>query len=134
MKSFNSTLLNEPHTVSTKAGKPCKVYTPYFKNVKDRPVEPPVEPRLDALNFPKIYPNSESLEAIGLMPKKNWHRGFVEHWEPTEAAALEQLDRFLQERVIVYDSKRDFPEVDELRASLLIFILVRSDRGRLFMN
>ena len=46
------------------------------------------------------------------MPKKDWHRGFVEHWEPTEAAALEQLDRFLQERVIVYDSKRDFPEVD----------------------
>ena len=112
VKSFNSTLLNEPHTVSTKAGKPCKVYTPYFKNVKDRPVEPPVEPRLDALNFPKSYPKSESLEAIDLMPKKDWHRGFVEHWEPTEAAALEQLDRFLQERVIVYDSKRDFPEVD----------------------
>ena len=60
-----------------------QVYT-LFKNVKDRPVEPPVEPRLDALNFPKIYPNSESLEAIGLMPKKIGI-AVVEHWEPTEA-------------------------------------------------
>ena len=31
IKSFNSTLLNEPHTVASGSGAPYKVYTPYWK-------------------------------------------------------------------------------------------------------
>ncbi len=110
VKSFNSALLNEPHTVSTKAGKPCRVYTPYFKNVKERPVERPAEPSLEALCFPENIPESESLDSMDLMPKKDWHRGFVDHWKPTESAAFEHLDRFLEDRVSAYSERRDFPE------------------------
>lgn len=109
VRSFNSALLNEPHTVSTKAGKPCKVYTPYFNNVKDRPVEPPVEPRLDALRFPESLPQGEPLDTLGLMPERDWYLGFAGHWEPTEAAARERLAEFLKQPVTAYDDRRDFP-------------------------
>jgi deoxyribodipyrimidine photo-lyase len=110
VKSFNSALLNEPHTVSTKAGKPCKVYTPYFKNVQDRVVEAPVDTPLDRLSFPDSFPDSEPLDALGLIPKKDWHKEFSEYWEPTEAAAHKRLDHFLEKRVTAYDQQRDYPE------------------------
>ena len=35
VESFNSSLLNEPHTAATGGGNPYKVYTPYWKKVKD---------------------------------------------------------------------------------------------------
>ncbi|MGC6455466.1 MAG: cryptochrome/photolyase family protein [Coraliomargaritaceae bacterium] len=112
VKSFNSSLLNEPHTVSTKAGKPCKVYTPYFKNVKERPVEPPVEPSLDSICFMEKLPQSESLESLDLMPDKDWHLEFSKYWQPTEAAAHERLELFLSNRVLGYNEQRDIPSVE----------------------
>ena len=33
LETFNSALLNEPHTVANKSGKPFRVYTPYFKSI-----------------------------------------------------------------------------------------------------
>ena len=73
-------------------------------------MERPAEPSLEALCFPENIPESESLDSMDLMPKKDWHRGFVDHWKPTESAAFEHLDRFLEDRVSAYSERRDFPE------------------------
>ncbi|MEM1223673.1 MAG: deoxyribodipyrimidine photo-lyase [Verrucomicrobiota bacterium] len=108
--SFNSRLINEPHTVSTKTGQPYKVYTPYFNAVKSRPVEAPVEPDLDAILFPKNLPLSDSLESWGLMPSIKWYDGLAAHWEPTEAAAQKRLDDFLKKGAENYDTDRDRPD------------------------
>ncbi len=50
VESFNSTLLNEPHTVSTGDGKPYKVYTPYWNKVKSRNISEPVEPQIPLIS------------------------------------------------------------------------------------
>ena len=68
VESFNSSLLNEPHTVSTSSGKPYKVYTPYWRKVKDREIETPANPHFVSIKFPKEYPLSLELDDLNLIP------------------------------------------------------------------
>lgn len=112
VQSFNSALLNEPHTAATGTGKPYKVYTPYWKKVKDRRLEPVAEPDLEALQFPDGYPQTVALDSLGLLPAKQWYRKFYPHWEVSEAAAQKRLDAFLDEPVEDYNEARDIPGVD----------------------
>jgi deoxyribodipyrimidine photo-lyase len=112
VESFNSTLLNEPHTVSTGGGKPYKVYTPYWKRVKDRAVEPPVNLSVTGLRFPADWPTSLALDDLALLPTVNWDKKFHSYWEVSEAAAHARLERFLAEAVDGYATDRDIPGVD----------------------
>lgn len=111
VKSFNSSLLNEPHTVSTGTGLPYKVYTPYWKKVKDRKVEAPVETNLSKVKFQKGNSFGDRLEDLKLLPKHPWHKKLESHWEVSEEAALQQLDAFLADPVEDYDSARDLPRL-----------------------
>jgi len=112
VESFNSSLLNEPHTASTGEGKPYKVYTPYWKKVKDREWTPLAEPVLTALRFPRTFPSSESLDAWKLLPKIPWDAAFYEHWDVSEAGAMTRLDSFLESSVNEYAMARDRPDFD----------------------
>ncbi|MFP4068597.1 MAG: cryptochrome/photolyase family protein [Opitutales bacterium] len=109
--SFNGSLLDEPHTVATGSGQPYKVYTPYWKKVKDRKVDSPVEANPRELLFPDHYPQSAALDSLGLLPEKQWQRKFHSHWEVGEAAARERLDEFLDGRVDAYGTDRDRPDL-----------------------
>ena len=108
-ESYNTALLNEPHTVSTGGGKPYKVYTPYWRNVKDRALPEVVEPDFGRLQFPDSYPQTVALEKLGLLPKKGWHQKFYDYWEVSEAAAQKRLDDFLKDTVQDYNEARDIP-------------------------
>ncbi|WP_269525782.1 cryptochrome/photolyase family protein [Coraliomargarita parva] len=112
VKRFNSSLLVEPHTVSTKEGRPYKVYTPFWKSVKDRKPEPPVEPALEALHFPEQWPQTVALDRFELLPKVRWYRSFEPHWEVSDAAAMRRLTRFLGTTVAQYSEDRDRPDHD----------------------
>ncbi len=92
VESFNSSLLNEPHTAATGGGNPYKVYTPYWKKVKDRMIEPIAESNIDSLKFADPSPETLALKSLGLLPEKQWHHKFVQHWEVSEAAAQERLE------------------------------------------
>lgn len=94
VKSFNSSLLNEPHTVSSGSGKPYKVYTPYWRNVKDRDIEPVVNPDFASIRFPKEYPPSLELDDLNLIPSQNWLQKFKPCWEVSEKAAQKHLQAF----------------------------------------
>ncbi|MFO8027214.1 MAG: deoxyribodipyrimidine photo-lyase [Opitutales bacterium] len=109
VKSFNSSLLNEPHTVSTGTGQPYKVYTPYWKKVKDRRLEPPVEVDLQAVGFYGDEALGCQLDELQLLPEHSWHDKLEAHWEVSEAAAMRQLEGFLDAPVEEYDSARDLP-------------------------
>ncbi len=109
VESFNSSLLNEPHTVSTDTGNPYKVYTPYWKKVKDRAIEPVASPDLAALRFPDGFPSSAALDSLNLLPKNDWHQKFESYWEVSEAAAQKRLDDFLDQPVEDYHEARDLP-------------------------
>lgn len=110
VKSFNSSLLNEPHTVSTGTDKPYKVYTPYWRKVKERSLEPPVEVDLKAAKFHKSKSLGCKLNDFDLLPKHHWHKKLESHWKVSEDAAMKQLDGFLADPVEDYDMARDLPE------------------------
>jgi len=112
VESFNSSLLNEPHTAATGGGNPYKVYTPYWKKVKDRMIEPIAESNIDSLKFADPYPETLALKSLGLLPEKQWHHKFFQHWEVSEAAAQERLEKFLNQPVEGYNQARDIPSED----------------------
>lgn len=112
VESFNSSLLNEPHTVATGSGQPYKVYTPYWKMVKERSIQEPVECDLKKAKSPGSWPESDALDHLELMPKNDWHSKMEPLWNISEAGARLRLERFLQKKVADYDSDRDHPAID----------------------
>ena len=112
VESFNSSLLNEPHTVSTGSDKPYKVYTPYWKKVKDRKIQEPVKPDLNTANFASTRGLGQSLSSLNLLPKERWYKKFETIWDASESAAMARLDKFLADPVMSYDTGRDIPDIE----------------------
>lgn len=112
VQSFNSCLLNEPHTVAAGGGQPYKVYTPYWKKVSVREVEAAVEPALSQFKGPVEWPKSDALEDLCLMPKIAWDSGLVELWDVSEAGAQSRLAKFVQGPIDNYHVDRDRPDFE----------------------
>ncbi|TVP78774.1 MAG: deoxyribodipyrimidine photo-lyase [Puniceicoccaceae bacterium] len=109
VRSFQNELLVEPHTVSTGQGKPYKVYTPFWKAIKDRPLPAIETPALDKLRFPSEWPRSEAVEDCALLPELDWPEKLATEWQVGEDAAQQRLDRFLDGVVNGYNEARDIP-------------------------
>ncbi len=109
VESFNSRLLHEPHTVSTGSGQPYKVYTPYWRNVKERPLEEPVVFEAGEARFYGKDGFGTTLPELGILPRHPWHEKLGTHWEVSEGAAQKQLEDFLGGAVGHYDTARDLP-------------------------
>lgn len=110
-RSFNGALLVEPWAVTNGSGDPYRVFTPFWKNVRQAldDVRPLPAPRA----LPPV-PDVESLDvdALGLSPhprEGDWHLGFWRHWTPGEAGAAKQLDTFVRRAVQGYKEQRNFP-------------------------
>jgi deoxyribodipyrimidine photo-lyase len=108
-RSFNATLLFEPHTVQNREGLPFRVFTPFWRHCQARPVEEPAGSAPARWPAPEQWPDSEPLEALALRPTRNWADGFSAVWTPGENGARAQLRRFLREGVADYDQARDRP-------------------------
>ena len=109
--SYNGALLHEPWTVRTKAGGPFQVFTPFWRHCTalEDPPEPTAAP--SQIPAPSRWPESTSLDAMQLLPRVNWTQGMQEAWTPGCAAAHELLDRFLEESLDDYGTRRDQPSV-----------------------
>ena len=112
IKSFNSTLLNEPHTVASGSGAPYKVYTPYWKKVHHRAIDPPVAVDLQHLKPSLAAVHSVDIEELGLLPRIGWDHGIAACWQLSEAAAHKRLDAFLAGPILDYASQRDRPDFE----------------------
>ena len=106
--SGNSALLREPWQVSTQAGSPYKVYTPYAKAcaaMEDaEPLlcsSPPVPPG--------SWPETVNLADLDLLPNSPWDKAFPGFWKATRERGLGRLETFLNKAVSRYDEQRDFP-------------------------
>lgn len=108
-RSFNASLLNEPWTVSTGAGGPFKVFTPYWRAARAHVGQVDIAPAPKALKAPKAWPDGEDLDSWRLHPTApDWSMGFGQ-WTPGEAGAKTRLEQFLAERVEGYAQRRDLP-------------------------
>lgn len=108
-KSFNGSLLFEPHTVLKEDGTPYKVFTPFYKKGCLGRAPSPREP-LDAPRTPNIFHyDGGTLDELNLMPDIPWYKNMQEEWQPGESGAQHCLQAFLENGLNGYKDGRNFP-------------------------
>ncbi|MEM5517570.1 deoxyribodipyrimidine photo-lyase [Henriciella sp. AS95] len=109
-QSFNTMLLTEPWTIKTGAGGYYKVFTPYWRAMKDCYEAPDALPAPGSLSGQGI--ESDRIEDWGLHPSSpDWSTGFEDEWEPGESGAANRLSEFLDDGLRDYKSARNRPDV-----------------------
>ena len=108
VKRFNANLLFEPWQIKTGGGTPYKVFTPFWRNASAQLSVLPACAAPDRL--PDCGLNGLSVEALGLLPTKDWHSGFWQYWQPGEAGAHEMLDIFCDSAIDGYKEQRNLPD------------------------
>jgi deoxyribodipyrimidine photo-lyase len=110
-KSFGGHLMFEPWSVETKTGGYYRVYTPFWKAVRDRPVEAPLAAP-SRLPTPETQPRSEALQHWALGSAMRRGAAIVARHEPVgEVKAQARLAAFIDGDVAQYDAQRDIPSV-----------------------
>ncbi|RBI85806.1 deoxyribodipyrimidine photo-lyase [Rhodosalinus halophilus] len=111
-RSFGGHLLFEPWTVATKEGGFYKVYTPFWRAVRDREVDAPL-PAPGRIPAPASWPESERLADWRL--DAAMHRGaavVAPYARVGERAAQGRLGHFMAHVVDGYAESRDRPAED----------------------
>ncbi len=109
VESFHGKLLAEPADFRTGSGEPYKVFTPFFKALRQG-YRPPNPVRLPATLTPAPNVRSDAVDDWGLHPEKpDWSVQFGDWWTPGEAAAHRRLDTFLKDDLVGYADARDLP-------------------------
>ncbi len=130
VKRHHGNYLLPPGSVTTGAGGPFKIYTPFWRALAQHmpppkplsspfvssPVETPasaegplVYARGERILGPENWPDSDKLSDWDLLPTKpDWAGGMADMWTPGEAGAHERLDAFT-EKARFYDEKRNLP-------------------------
>jgi deoxyribodipyrimidine photo-lyase len=111
--SFGAGLLREPWTVATRTGGPYQVFTPFWRALQalgepDAPL-PALRPAA-----PSQWPQSLTIEQLGLRPAISWDAGLAETWTPGEPGARDRLEQF-RDHATGYD--RDHPSRSTSRLS-----------------
>lgn len=107
-RSFQAHLLYEPWTISTGQNQPYRVFTPFWKAVRNRPLKAP-------LATPAALPTvdgrllSVAPDDLDLLPVIGWDRGIRETWTPGEDGAHARLERFVTDVLNNYGDARDRP-------------------------
>ncbi|WP_299688523.1 deoxyribodipyrimidine photo-lyase [uncultured Tateyamaria sp.] len=111
-RSYGGHLMFEPWTTETKTGGFYKVYTPFWRAVKDRDVDVPL-PTPGKVPTPETWPGSEDIMDWDL--GRDMRRG-AEIVRPFvrlgEDAARDRLGYFTDELIAGYDAGRDLPAAD----------------------
>jgi len=112
-QSFNGQLLREPWEVTTKAGQPMRVYTPFWRAhqaLGDTGAPLPAPRKIAAAEWSRKALKRIALDALALLPTKpDWAGGLRAEWTPGEAGAKARLQRFFQEALARYADERDLP-------------------------
>lgn len=110
VRSFAASLLFEPWTVTTGAGTPYAVFTPFWKACLREPVprRPLSAPAAAAVRAGRV--DSERLAELMLLPHDpDWSGGLAEAWRPGEEHAQAALDAFVETGLDDYERSRDEP-------------------------
>ncbi|GAB3736704.1 deoxyribodipyrimidine photo-lyase [Silanimonas algicola] len=111
-ESLNGALLVEPWEIKTGGGEPYRVFTPFWKNAKQRLDDLVPAPAPTTLPAVPALPSLD-VDALRLRPparERDWDLGFWAHWTPGEAGAGELLEAFLDGAVHGYKEQRNFPD------------------------
>jgi deoxyribodipyrimidine photo-lyase len=113
--SFNGALLAEPWEVASKSGGSFKVFTPFWRALRERLSLPPPAPepeKIRAAAWPDTGPPRLALGELALAPKNpNWAQNFPDA-APGESGAQQRLRNFLSEKLDSYGALRDRFDAD----------------------
>jgi deoxyribodipyrimidine photo-lyase len=110
-ESFQASLLHEPWTVRTGAGKPYQVFTPFWRALADRDFRAPLGGPDAGNGFGGSPAGSDRLDAWSLRSAApDWAGGLRRAWVPTAAAGHGILAEFLAGPVADYSEARDRPD------------------------
>ena len=110
-QSFNGSLLIEPWQHLKKDETPYRVFTPFWKALSSR------LDYFESKSAPKKLPaipaammrDALGIDALNLLPDIAWDKGLRASWQPGEAGAHAQLEKFVEEVMIDYPGGRDIP-------------------------
>ncbi len=108
VKTFNTSLLYEPWVLP----KAYRVFTPFWKAClkMETPSKPLPKPTQLIPFQGKI--KTETIASLALLPKVPWAVGIRNFWSPGTASAKKLLKQFIEKKIELYPSDRDFPGVD----------------------
>jgi deoxyribodipyrimidine photo-lyase len=130
VRTWNASVLHEPHAIANRQGRPFQVFTPYWRHCLGHPVGAPLKLKVAALPAPAAWPRSLELAELELQVPPGGRCGEPadgpEHdaagsaprpdygawWQPGEAAAAGRLRRFVAHAMEAYAAQRDFPARD----------------------
>lgn len=104
--SHPGNVLVEPWMIETGQGKPYSVFSPFWKTLRDKQIEQPLQ-KPHEVGDP-IKP--KQIDADYRPPK--WSKKFDGLWAIGEAAAHKAIDRFLEQNLEYYPEGRNFPAKD----------------------
>ncbi len=109
-ESCNGSLLLEPWQIKTGQGGPYKVFTPFWRRLREL-YRVPDRAELPAHLVSATHSESDALGGWNLCPQyPDWAGGLRENWRGGEAAARSVLADFLDGPVADYPSDRDRPD------------------------
>jgi deoxyribodipyrimidine photo-lyase len=98
-------------SVKTGSGGDFKIYTPFWRALSAHMPPPAPLPAPKAITAPDSWPQSDTLDSLGLLPTKpDWSGGMADMWTPGEAGAHKRLTAFA-DKARLYDEKRNFPSI-----------------------
>jgi deoxyribodipyrimidine photo-lyase len=104
--------LAPPGTVTTGSGGLYKIYTPFWRALRERMPPPPPGRRPQTIPAPSKWPKSDTLADWNLLPAKpDWAGGLRDMWEPGEEGAKKRLHAFVEEAAS-YEAQRNLPAVE----------------------
>ncbi len=112
-ESSNAALLFEPWQTQSGSGDPYRVFTPFWKNCHARlDLLPAPLPIPHQLLSPTTVPVGVSIDALELLPQRDWAAGLANSWSPGEAGAQAQLEAFLDGPIPNYQDDRNRPDLE----------------------
>ncbi len=103
-----SSLLHEPHRLRTGQGGAYGVYTPFSRAVFALGEPAPARPAPGRIAAAPPPPGL-ALEALELLPGRDWAAAFPSHWQPGEAGAARRMADFGGPGLAGYDAARNLP-------------------------
>jgi deoxyribodipyrimidine photo-lyase len=111
-KRYGGSLLAEPEDIRTGGGEPYKVFSPFWRALRQAAEPEPAKQVPRGLSFAAPIA-SDDLADWGLLPTKpDWAGGLRETWKSGEEGARSQLKSFLSEALKTYPEDRDRPDRD----------------------
>ena len=104
--------LAPPGSVTSGSGAPYKIYTPFWRALREQMATPHPLNQPREIPAPSHWPKSDTLTDWDLLPSKpDWATVFASEWTPGEAGAHERVDDFV-DAVADYDERRNLPSVE----------------------